>query len=942
MMKKSHCLSVLIAAFMSVAISGCGESGAKSAPVSTEVVKEAAPVITTQPKAVNLSMGSAATFSVEATGNNLKYQWKKGGTDIPTATSNAYTIPAVSESDAGTSLTVVVSNAGGTVESQGATIAVYEQLTPVEPKGYLTQGQIAVGDLLPNEPVGNLSVSVVDGPVVLIKVGTDGVVRYLAPEEQGKDTVTTLEFQDAGKALRYRVPMTWSSRVGSPINEINEGGGGSSSSLSLTMDGGMRAGYINDEVTSVVYRLQSPKQISAAHSEISVESKTGSFDATSWFDINPSAGTLTLKGEHLPALKEVVKASGHTSVVFSLSTENYESTYGFDSGLQYAGASLTVKLVDDLGKADLSTVGDKYVVTGLNSGLKVLLTVNGAGEFLVSNLPIDTYSVEEVLLEPGTQVVGFYPFDEGSTDATLAIVTKKQSVAPSAGVTVTSFTDKVASVPTRERERLDALSANNLTSSTEQSAADYTVSTRSGTEGQLMVAAVAYSIPAGTTEVGVEVIVKSEEFPKFTSQRSEFNDVWQFSVSVPGHPALARTGKVNQTHSTTGEITINQCFKLGSAAVDGQSVDGQIGAQNVGDSMLATSVTVNISRTCGLSITSFTGVAKSSAGTLLLYPRKFAKSSGDGNINGQYLSLPISGQLPASFAIPSVIKFTPEHAIPTEVELFVRSPKGVLSIGKSYLQQGVVGKNGIAFKSLTLGAAPHVPTSDAVELVAALTATVDGELITSKPIPITIDEKYSVFTPTYLAESLSNYSPNHRYGTHNESGGDSWGTNSMLSWLTGTSYRYNDLSAANVGQTATEERSVLDHSGHSDGRQVDVRYADGSGGFTDKLGGDSKGTWINALASAAKAEVDGGVTPTPNLDKLRNWIRDNRDVIDKECDSQGTRRVYVGNSFIYSLLNGGVFPGTSVAIPGVGTWTTKSSKVKPQEAHLDHWHINRQ
>lgn len=943
MMNKSRYLSAVIAAFMSVAVAGCGESGAASAPVSTEVVKEVAPVITVQPKAVDLALGSAATFNIEATGPNLKFQWKKGGVAIPGAVSNAYTLPAVSESDAGASITVTVSNAGGAVESQGATVSVYKSFETLEPKGYLTQGQVAVSDLLPNETVGALSVSVVDGPDVLVKVGADGIVRYLSPEEQNKDTVTTLAFKDAGKALSYRVSMPWSSRVGSPINEINEGGGESVSSLSLLIDGGVRDGYINDDVTSVVYKLQAPKQISAAHSEISIENKTDSLDATSWFDINPVAGTLTLKVEYLPKLKQTVKDSGFASLVFSLSTENYESTYGFESGLQYVGASLTVKLVDDQGAADLSTVGDKYVVTGLNSGLKVLATVTDSGEFVVSNLPIDTYSVEEVLLEPGTQVVGFYPFDTGLTDATLKIVTKSQSVVPSSGASVTSFTDKAESSPTRERERLDALNdtANHIASNTEESTADYTVSTRSGKEGQLRTVPVDYTIPSGATEVGVEVIVKTDEFPKFTKQSSEFNDVWQFSVSVPGLPVFARTGKVNQTHSTDGEITVSQCFKLGSASTDSLKIGGQIGAQNVGDSMLATSVTVNINRTCGLAITAFTGVAKSAAGTLLLYPRKFAKSGGDGNINGQYLSLPISGQLPSSFAIPSVIKFTPEHAVPTEVELFVRSPKGAVSLGKSYLQQGVVGKNGIEFKSLSLGAAHHEPTYEAVELVAVLTATVDGRAISSKPTPITIDDKYSVFTPIYLAESLDGYSQTSRYGTHNESGGDSWGTQSMHSWLAGKPCRYNDLSAANVGQTA-KWRSVLDHSGHSDGQQVDVRYADGAGGFTDELGGANKGSGISALANAAKAEVDGGVTPTPNLDKLRNWIRENRDVIDKECDSQGTRRVYVGNSFIYSLLNSGVFPGTSVAIPGVGTWTTKSSKVKPQEAHLDHWHINRQ
>lgn len=135
---------------------------------------------------------------------------------------------------------------------------------------------------------------------------------------------------------------------------------------------------------------------------------------------------------------------------------------------------------------------------------------------------------------------------------------------------------------------------------------------------------------------------------------------------------------------------------------------------------------------------------------------------------------------------------------------------------------------------------------------------------------------------------------------------------------------------------------MLSHSGHSDGRQVDLRYADGSGGFSDELGGANNGGGILALANAAKAEVDSEAKLRPNIDKLVKWIKDNRDVISSECASPNTRRVYVGNGFIYKLLNDGVFPGTSTEIPGAGAWVSKPAKVKPQEAHLDHWHVNRQ
>jgi len=65
--------------------------------------------ITTQPTASQtLCSGSTANFIVTATGTGLSYQWKKGVINITGATSNTYSIPNVSTSDAAT-YTVVVS-----------------------------------------------------------------------------------------------------------------------------------------------------------------------------------------------------------------------------------------------------------------------------------------------------------------------------------------------------------------------------------------------------------------------------------------------------------------------------------------------------------------------------------------------------------------------------------------------------------------------------------------------------------------------------------------------------------------------------------------------------------------------------------------------------------------------------------------------------------------
>ena len=83
-----------------------------------------APSITTQPSAATVTVGSAASFSIVASGTApFSYQWRKDGVAISGATSSTYTIGSTSTSDAG-SYTVVVTNGAGSATSNAATLTV--------------------------------------------------------------------------------------------------------------------------------------------------------------------------------------------------------------------------------------------------------------------------------------------------------------------------------------------------------------------------------------------------------------------------------------------------------------------------------------------------------------------------------------------------------------------------------------------------------------------------------------------------------------------------------------------------------------------------------------------------------------------------------------------------------------------------------------------------
>lgn len=81
------------------------------------------PAITDQPKGHTIATGSTVVLEVTATGNNLTYQWSKGGVALPGATSRLLLLSNLQTSDAG-NYTVSVSNSAGSMVSTAAALTV--------------------------------------------------------------------------------------------------------------------------------------------------------------------------------------------------------------------------------------------------------------------------------------------------------------------------------------------------------------------------------------------------------------------------------------------------------------------------------------------------------------------------------------------------------------------------------------------------------------------------------------------------------------------------------------------------------------------------------------------------------------------------------------------------------------------------------------------------
>ncbi|HMA63870.1 MAG TPA: SUMF1/EgtB/PvdO family nonheme iron enzyme, partial [Chitinispirillaceae bacterium] len=90
---------------------------------------ESPPVISAHPSNQSLTVGDKATFTVAATGMNIKFQWQKGTVNISGAIAASFTTVPTTSIDDATTYRCIISNGGGADTSTIATLTVeYEVL----------------------------------------------------------------------------------------------------------------------------------------------------------------------------------------------------------------------------------------------------------------------------------------------------------------------------------------------------------------------------------------------------------------------------------------------------------------------------------------------------------------------------------------------------------------------------------------------------------------------------------------------------------------------------------------------------------------------------------------------------------------------------------------------------------------------------------------------
>lgn len=601
-----------------------------------------------------------------------------------------------------------------------------------------------------------------------------------------------------------------------------------------------------------------------------------------------------------------------------------------------AAATVSGKLVNSQGGPVTGLAGRKVLLQGFNARLRRVANVDANGSFSFTSVIPDTYQITLVdLAAPNVVSIGV-PVFAGSTAVNVTLVYPAAGAQKMAAPALAGSVTQDGAGPARRKPGSTPAPAAAVAPAADGSV---TFTATAAAQNQSVSTPINFNVPKGTSTVGVKITVQTDEYPVFTTQQSQYNDTWSYSVTgLPG-AALSASGAVNQSHFTQGTTTKTSCVDVAKQAKDAAfDVGGAVSATNIGDDLLPTRTTVELSLACaGLKVTLAKFTSPNKDAHPVLQPINLTH-----NLPGPYLSVAQNTTI-GTHTLPLEIQYAPPDAAISEVHLSISpnaaTPNFAATNLLTQMHTSTPGK--LKFSGVSLPAFATSMGAGKVAVMVRIKGKVQGTEVTSDPAEggEVAFKTYTAFIPLSLAGDDAVLSGRRTNGSR-DVGGDSWATRQTMDWLLSKLYRFDDISGQHVTQTAGGG-SILVHSGHSDGQQIDLRYADGQGGYSDSLGGQGNGAAIQNLINAAAAEVAANAPQKPQLAVLVAWIAANRGVLDAESASASTRIIYIGPDFIKRALVDGKFSAAPNAqIPGVAAWTLPARVQVSTADHLSHWHIS--
>lgn len=703
-------------------------------------------------------------------------------------------------------------------------------------------------------------------------------------------------------------------------------------SYALTASGISTGNIIGD--MPLVFSMAKAPKFNKTVSDSFLQDKDGYTYSLSQFWIYSSeSNDFTIPQAQLQNLLDSIP-KGEYTLVINLVSDDFNFAEVFELKVINPQAIITGQIIDDVGMP-LTNLQNTYIaLTGSKSGIRQVSTVDLDGSFIFQNLIPDTYNISVIdLLQPYYYSIDVPIFSSTTfSNATIFYqpIISLQDQTPIKDSTknfnVVGFSIQDGYSP-EKRSAKEIEENTTFVHTITKETSDTVFSVSSGSENVTQSKHIDYTAPADVKNVGVKIVITSNEYPTYTQNPGNlFDDRWGYSLSIlnsNGPSIITDSGNVNSSHHITGTIEKTYCFEQSSNDSSSPiSITGNIRSINIGDSAVATTVEVTIQEDFGeLQVSEAVIGGVNRKGYLVVGPK-----NRNNNIDGRYLSFsPISQK---AWGIPLTVKYVPKAAKIEELTLSAVKNGQILAESSNILSQARLKKEGIIqYSDLYLPPLNVTVTGD-IGLSVKLKGQLNGITTASTGELVNVQfGSHNTFTPLFRVSEKINTNER-RYGQGiQDLGKDDWGTTKMITWLSSHNYRFNDISALHIAQT-TNGRSVLNHSGHSDGMQADLRYVDAEGEFSDFGPADFV---LHFLRDTAINDPQ----------RLANWVNINR--LHIESVAGQARKIYIGNGIIgKALVDGKTFNDT--AITGdegqVGDWISRPSNVVIASNHNHHWHIS--
>ena len=188
--------------------------------LSAETPEIKAPVIISQPEDVTVKAGETATFTVEATGTDLTYQWEidtKGDNDFvsisgTTGKGASYTTGIRNMENNGTKYRCIVSNSAGFVTSRSATLTIEDDTTPPSETTYIITA--TAGENGSISPSGSVKVKEGADQTFTITADEGYEIENLKVDGSEVSAASSYTFNNVTEA--HRIEATFKQKVTNP------------------------------------------------------------------------------------------------------------------------------------------------------------------------------------------------------------------------------------------------------------------------------------------------------------------------------------------------------------------------------------------------------------------------------------------------------------------------------------------------------------------------------------------------------------------------------------------------------------------------------------------------------------------------------------------------------------------------------------------------------